>query len=398
LSRARPTACLALAALWAAGGAAIAADTLSVGGGPAVAGETATAGAAADTGEVRVGWFGPSDPADPDTGMFWNGASLAVEAINGAGGVAGRPLRLIPGWSENPWAGGVNRVAGMVYDDGVVAVIGSIDGAATHLAEQVAAKALVAVVSPGSTDPTVNLAGVPWMYSLLPGDDVQARAIASYLSGVPDRNPIAIVSATDHDARAAATAFRAAFRGSGLVLAAAHECSPDAADAAAVAGLVVAGAPRTVVVLAAAGASGRIASALRAAGYDGILTGGSNIGRRRFATVAGAAAEGAIAPLLHDPGAPRWRAFARTYAARFGAEPDFTAGAGYDAVRVTAEATDRARCDRGRLLETLRADAPGNGVTGEISFDRFGRNRRTVRLGTMRDGHLEPLAPRPDMH
>lgn len=349
-------------------------------------------------GEVRLGWFGPSDPADPDTGMFWNGATLAVEEINAAGGVAGRPLRLVPGWSENPWAGGVSRVARMVYDDGVVAVIGSIDGAATHLAEQVAARALVAVVSPGSTDPTVNLAGVPWMYSLLPGDDVQARAVASYLAGEPGRRPIALVSATDHDARAAAAAFRSGFRAAGLAFPAAFECAADAADATAVAGLVMAGAPRTVVVLASAGASGRLAAALRAAGHDGVITGGANLGRRRFMSLAGAAAEGAIVPLVHDPGAPRWRAFAHAYTARFGCEPDFTAGAAYDAVRVTADAAGRAGFERGRLLESVRTTTPGAGVTGEIGFDRLGRNRRPARLGVVRDAHLEALAPRADLH
>lgn len=377
--RALTAACLALAAMGAARGAA-------------------DGGAA---GEVRLGWFGPSDPADPDTGPFWNGATLAVEEINGAGGVAGRPLRLIPGWSENPWAGGVSRVAGMVYDDGVVAVIGSIDGAATHLALQVAAKALVAVVSPGGTDPTVNLAGVPWMYSLLPGDDAQARAVVSYLAGTPGRRPIALVSATDHDARAAATAFRAAFRAAGLAVDAAFECGADAADARAVAGLVAAVAPRTVVVLASAGASGRLATALRAAGYDGLITGGSNLGRRRFVATAGAAADGVIVPLVHNLGSARWRDFVRSYIARFGSEPDFTAGAAYDAVQVTAAAAAAAGgagLDRGRLLEEVRASPAGGGVTGAITFDRLGRNRRPVGLGTLRDAHLEALAPLADLH
>jgi len=346
----------------------------------------ATAAARETPGEVRFGWFGPSDPADADGGEFWNGATLAVEEINAAGGVAGLPIRLVPGWSESPWAGGVNRVARMVYDDGVIAVIGSIDGAATHLAGQVAARALVAVVSPGSTDPTVNLAGVPWIYSLLPGDDMQARAVASYLAADPGRRPIALVSATDHDARAAAAAFRAAFHAAGLTFAAAFECLPNAADADAVARLVAAGAPRTVVVLASPAASGRLAAALRAAGYDGVITGGTNLGRRRFTSAAATAAEGAIVPLAHDPDAPRWHAFAGAYAARFGAEPDFAAGAAYDAVRITAEAARRAGLDRRRLLDALRTAPPGGGVTGAVVFDDRGRNGRPVRLAVVRPG------------
>lgn len=384
----RPTATAACLALVAA----------SLAGAGASAAGTAAPAPGAAPGEIRLGWFGPFDPEDPDAGMFWNGATLAVEEINGEGGVAGRPLRLVPGWSENPWAGGVNRVARMVYDDGVVAVIGSIDGTATHLAEQVAAKALVAVVSPGSTDPTVNLAGVPWMYTILPGDDVQARLVASYIAAEPGRRPIALVSATDHDARAAAAAFRTAFRAAGLAFDAAFECAADAAGADAVSGMVVAAAPRTVVVLASAAASGRLAAGLRAAGFDGVIAGGSNLGRQRFLGLAAGAAEGAIVPLVHDPAAPRWRAFARAYAARFGMEPDFTAGAAYDAVRLTAVAATRAGFERGRLLEAVRTAAPGDGVTGVITFDRLGRNGRAAQLGMVRGSRLEALAPRPDLH
>ena len=201
--------------------------------------------------EVRIGWFGPSELADPDGGDFWAGAMLAVEQANGEGGAAGLPVRLVPGWAESPWAGGVNRVARMVYEDRVWAIVGSIDGAATHLAEQVVAKALVTLVSPGATDKSVSYAGVPWMFTMLPGDDAQAAALAAWLSDRPEARPVVLVSATDHDARAAATELRAALNRSHLVLAAHVQCAADAADAATVASEALEPAPRAVVLVAA---------------------------------------------------------------------------------------------------------------------------------------------------
>ena len=43
--------------------------------------------------------------------------------VTAAGGYRGKPFRLVPSWSESPWAGGVNRVARMVYEDNVFAIL-----------------------------------------------------------------------------------------------------------------------------------------------------------------------------------------------------------------------------------------------------------------------------------
>jgi len=46
----------------------------------------------------------------------------------------------------------VAKVARVVYSDKVWAIIGGIDGATTHLAEKVVAKAQLTLVNPSATD------------------------------------------------------------------------------------------------------------------------------------------------------------------------------------------------------------------------------------------------------
>ena len=157
--------------------------------------------------EVRLGYFGPSDETDPEGGSFWRGASLAVSDANADGGCDGLPLRLVPAWSASPWSAGIALLTRAVFEQRVWAVVGSIDGAASHLAEQVAAKALVTVVSPGSTDETVNMANVPWMFSGLPSDAAQAPVLGRALLAAA--GDYVLVTATDHDSRAAAVEMRA---------------------------------------------------------------------------------------------------------------------------------------------------------------------------------------------
>ena len=111
---------------------------------------------------------------------MWCAACLAIEEANQAGGYEGLPFRLVPGWSGNPWGSGITAVTRMVYSQKVWAVIGGIDGPSTHLAEQVVAKARLPLLSPGSTDKTVNLANVPWMFSCVPDDHLLAPVLVSW--------------------------------------------------------------------------------------------------------------------------------------------------------------------------------------------------------------------------
>lgn len=343
--------------------------------------------------DVAIGWFGPSDPGDPAAGGFWEGAILALDEINAEGGVAGLPARLVPGWSENPWAGGAKRLTEMVYRDRVWAILGSVDGAATHLAEQVAAKALVPVLSPGSTDSSVSLAGVPWIFTLLPDDDAQAEAVAGHLAARGSAGPLALVSATDHDSRAAAAEWLRALARAGLPPGARLQCSPAADGAEAIAAQALAGSPRTVILLASPAASARLALALRGAGFGGTIAGGASLARRGFVASAGQAAEGAILPLLHDPRAERWEIFCRSFAARFGHAPDFAAGAAYDALRLAVEAARRGGLNRARIRDAVAAQPSWPGVLGDLPFDGLGRNVRPVLPGTIRAGAAVALPP-----
>lgn len=151
--------------------------------------------------EIPIGFFGPADPAHPQGGTIYMGAALAFEDANAHGGYKDKPFRLVPRWSDDPWRGGASAVAKLVFVDRVWAVLGGIDGATTHLAEQVVAKALLPLVDPASTDQTVNQANIPWMFSLAPGDPDIAKFLAARLK----QEPFVLFAGTDHDSRNLAT-------------------------------------------------------------------------------------------------------------------------------------------------------------------------------------------------
>ncbi len=172
--------------------------------------------------EIPIGFFGPGDPAHPQGGSIYMGAALAFEDANAHGGYKSKPFRLVPRWSDDPWRGGAAAVAKLVFTDRVWALLGGIDGATTHLAEQVVAKAHLPLVDPASTDQTVNQANVPWRFSLAPGDPDIAKFLAARLK----QDPFILFAATDHDSRNLATELlksgvRPAFR---------HDITPGATE------------------------------------------------------------------------------------------------------------------------------------------------------------------------
>ncbi|MCW5966148.1 MAG: ABC transporter substrate-binding protein [Bryobacterales bacterium] len=153
--------------------------------------------------ELRIGFFGPDQPSHPRGGTLWMGAALAVEDANAAGGFRGAPIRVIPRWSDDPWRAGASAIVRLAYDEHICALVGGVDSDTTHLATQIAAKALFPVIDPVSTDETANHAGVPWIFSWAPGN----RQIARQMQDLLSESPFLLVSGTDHDSRMLTAAF-----------------------------------------------------------------------------------------------------------------------------------------------------------------------------------------------
>ncbi len=65
----------------------------------------------------------------------------------------------------------------MVFEDEVVAIMGSLDGRNAHLAEQVATKTRIAFLSSWATDMTLSQAFVPWYFRCIPNDQQQASSL-----------------------------------------------------------------------------------------------------------------------------------------------------------------------------------------------------------------------------
>lgn len=322
--------------------------------------------------EVKFAYFGPADTDASKGDSIWEGANLAIEEANEHGGYRGAPFVLVPAWAKNPWAGGAATLIETLYNDRIWAVIGGVDGATTHLAEQVVTKALVTLVNPAATDRSIHAANIPWMFSLVPGDPAHARLISELLH---DRaEPFVLVSATDHDSRAYVAALKSAFKQDRISPLLEMEFEDGRTAATELATRVLASRVGVVVVLADA-QQGRIAiKALKDAGFPGMIVGGPLM--RRSTDDVDRALEGVIAPVLGE--IPP--AFSVAFSARYHVSPDYAAAFGYDAANILIRAVRQAGLNRAKIRDGVRALSPYEGASGTIEWDALGQNDRQLVL------------------
>jgi branched-chain amino acid transport system substrate-binding protein len=375
--------------------------------------------------ELRIGWFGPTNLDDPLAGDLWWAANLAIQEANDRSANAPKtnlaageseierpgsepqniPFRLVSRWSVDPWGTGVSQLTRMIYEEQPLALLGSVDSASTHLAEQVAAKVCLPLVSPISTDKSITLAGVSWMFSCAPSDAAIARLLVddllAQLSAEDDK--LAIMACTDHESRMTAQEVLKVLSQRHRLPDFRFDVPPGTQDAELQLHALGESRPTVVLIIAGAEDAARLVISVRnrfpnQSGASRCLIFGSHaMGRSRFLNLAGPAAEGVRFPLLCVPD-PADAEVAR-FTARFAAEhrqqvPDYTAFLTYDATRLLLEAIERAGPNRARVREALVKLSPWTGIAGLIRFDGTGQNTREDScMGTLREGAMIPFEP-----
>ena len=137
----------------------------------------------------------------------YDGAELAVNEANEAGGYDHKNFRLLVRSCDGPWGVAAKQAVSLITDYGVKALLTSLDGRNAHLIEQVATKAKVMMLSTRATDPTLSQAFVPWYFRCVPDDNLQAEALADELVKYRRHSNFIVVSENSNDSRLASGSF-----------------------------------------------------------------------------------------------------------------------------------------------------------------------------------------------
>ena len=347
---------------------------------------------------VNIGFLGPigNNPESPYGLAMLHGAQLALEQANARGGyhppgaAQPKPYALKVHTDSAQWGASSTEAVKMVFDERVVGVLGSVDGASTHIMLRVALKLEFPIMDTGTTDPTVTETRIPWLIHNFTDDRQQGYALANVVFMEQKLKRIGVIRTQSRYARVGVAKFsdEAKRLGHQPVLEVKFERGDQdfstqlrMLQSARVDGVVIWGeAPEAALIL----------KQMRAQGMKQPVFGSSRLCYPQLIESAGAAAEGLVTTVAMDPTRTdaRWLDFQKAYSAKFNTQPDAYAAYAYDGMNLLIAAIENAGLNRGKIMDVLR-DHQGHdfdGVAGHAHFDHTLNNIAPPALARVEGG------------
>mgnify|MGYP001156659975 CR=1 FL=1 len=324
---------------------------------------------------IKIGMVAPLTGPIADAGRYGvQGARLAVEEVNKAGGVLGRQLELVIEDDQSLNPSTVLAFAKLADDKDIVAFLGPTRSTQIQsIAPSV--KQAGRPVMIGGTDPSLTLAGNPWFFRFRPNDTYTARVMSDYGLNKLGKKKWAIVHATDAFGTTAKNLFTDALKNQGVTPVMIEGQPNNSPDYTAVALAVKqSGADVLATFITFEPDVAIFARQLRQLGVNIVWLGSPSITTTTARKLAGATLYGTFAVADFHPDAnPEARSFSEKYLASYKTTPDFFASWPYDAVHVLAQAIAKAgSIDPQKIRDALLAVKDYHGVEGTYNFDRNG--------------------------
>lgn len=321
------------------------------------------------------------------------GADLAVEEINAAGGVLGKPIALVYRDDRNDMGENGHQTVKLLFEDKVWAIIGSVHSGCTHVAARITLKAEIPQLTTVSTDPTVQMIGSPWMFRCLADDRAQGTAIANLVFGKYGLKRVGLFQQKNRYGKMGGKtiAYIAETRKNPLIFKNFFESGQtNFRDQIA---LARSENPDGIIIWGLYSEAAMLVKALREAGLKIPVFGADGMVAPEFIRMAGAAAEGVIVTYPFDDtrNDPVTRRFNEVFLKKYGHPPDSFAAHAFDATYMMARAIRMGGLNKARIRDALAATKDFPGVTGPISFDKFNDDPREVIFARIEQGRFIPM-------
>lgn len=301
------------------------------------------------------------------------GAQLAIDEANARGGYLKRkiPFELAVKNDNGLWGSSGEEIINLSYVDNVWAILGSIDGANTHIAIRVGLKIEIPMMNSADTDPTFIETNIPWVMRCIGDDRQQSYLLADYLYRKLDLRNVGIVRASNRYARfgireirdssrriqrpiPTEMAYRVGEEDFSLQLSRLEEAKVDA-----------------VVHWGDAADGARFLNQMRARGMKQPFFACDRCASDDFVKIAGPNAEGVVCAFPWNPERqdPKLDAFREAYRKQFNEEPETYAAHAYDGMNMLIWGIQVAGLNRAKIRDVLAyRTQPWPGVTGDIPF------------------------------
>jgi len=347
---------------------------------------------AADT--IKIGFHAPlTGFAASDGKSSTEGAKLAVNQVNAAGGVLGKRLELVIYDDQAKPAQSIpiaNKLIGQ--DNVVVGISGSYSGA-TRSAAGVFQEAKIPYISAYAIHPDITRAGEYVFRTSFLGE-VQGRAGAKLLGDMMGKKKVVIITLQNDFGKSLAAGFKEKAADYGISIVNEYQYSIKDRQFGSIVAKVRADNPDAIYASGYYFTAGPLVSQLRAAGVACPIIGQEGYDSQKFIEIAGSAAEGIIitTSLDRDSKVPETAGFIAAFEKQAGFKSDMVAASGHTAVMVAADAIKRAgSTDPAKVLAAIQA-TDLKVSTGTIKFNALGEVMKAVQVQVVKDGNWHHYA------
>ncbi len=338
---------------------------------------------------INIGMVGPLTGDYATYGQsVRNGVELAIEEINGSGGVDGFKLELVAEDSKGDSAEAANAVQKLIDQDKVTAIVGAVLSGETATVAPIAQDAGVVMITPSSTAPGLTDVG-EYIFRNVITDDVQAKQMAEYVVMELGLHDLAVLYANNDYGVALKDNFTREAKELGATVSAVESYLDGDQDFRAQ--LTKIGS--TVEALYVGGyytEAAKIAQQAERQGMKAQILGADGLYSNLLLELGGDAVEGAIFTAGFYSGDPgdEVQSFVENYTQRYGDEPDMFAANAYDSMKIVAQALDESGNDRASLREKMSGIKDYPGVTGKTSFSDNGEACKEVFILKVENGEF----------
>jgi len=304
---------------------------------------------------------------------FRQGVTLALEEINGAGGVLGRPLQVVfeDDQGDNPNAA-INAVNRLIFVDKVPLMLGPHYSVAQLATQKLYWDAKVISVT-GASGVPVTAQGNPYVFRVRMNDILVGKALVAYAKDQLKLTKIAIHYITDDFGKGGMERVVKALEEFQMKPVAIESHNAGDKDFTAQLSKIIQAGAQVMVMWSHDTESALVVRQMKQLSPTLKVIGTTSLSEPSFLTLAGEASEGVISandfvPTNPDP---RVQAFVKKYEAKFNMLPEVWAAAYYDATHIAAKVISAAG---GTDVEKMRQAFFALRYTGLLADFRFDPN------------------------
>ena len=332
-----------------------------------------------------------------------NGAQLAVDEVNAAGGleVGGRryTIRLVVEDNRDDGQSAVAATTKLITQNQVVAVIGPNASRNAIPAAQIAENWRTPLISPWSTNPQTT-AGKRYVFRAAFIDDFQGQVVAAFAREHLGAETAAVLFdiASEYN-KGIAEIFRASFEALGGRVVAWETYTTGDRDFSSQLTNIRAANPEVLFLPNYYSEVPLQVQQAQRLGITATILGSDSWGSAELLNLGGAAMEGLFFTTHYAPdiATPVAREFIAAYEARYGSTPDDVAALSYDSMHLLFHALRKAgRVDREAVRNALASITDFEGVTGSMRFEGTGDPIKSAVIIQIRDGkftYFDSVAP-----